>query len=122
RLDSSGSAGAGRLHASRGRGVFRGRQERPGDGAGRDAVVDRLAPSHELGGDGSSVHHPDAPGSQKKTPELTLDRTVRLLQRAMEVPGLTLTMALRLVEYHIHRNQVAQQSHTKTWMARHKNV
>ena len=25
---------------------------------------------------------------QKKTPELTLDRTVRLLQRAMEVPGL----------------------------------
>jgi hypothetical protein len=53
---------------------------------------------------------------------LTLDRTVRLLQRAMEIPGLTLDMALRLVEYHIHRNQIAQQSHTKTWMARHKNV
>ena len=31
--------------------------------------------------------------SRKKTPELTLDRTVRLLQRAMEDPGLTLALA-----------------------------
>jgi hypothetical protein len=62
------------------------------------------------------------PRSQKKTPELTLDRAVRLLQRAMEIPGLTLELALRLVDYHIHRNKIARQSHTKTWMARHKNV
>jgi hypothetical protein len=53
---------------------------------------------------------------------LTLDRTVRLLQRAMEVPGLSLKMALLLVEYHIRRNASARRSHTKTWMARHKNV
>ncbi|MGZ3302416.1 MAG: hypothetical protein ACXVB2_22670 [Isosphaeraceae bacterium] len=53
---------------------------------------------------------------------MTLDRTVRLLQRAMEVPGLSLDVALLLVEYHIHRNQIAQRSHTKTWMARHKKV
>jgi hypothetical protein len=26
------------------------------------------------------------------------------------------------VEYHIARNKTATQSHTKTWMARHKNV
>jgi hypothetical protein len=53
---------------------------------------------------------------------LTLDRTVRLLQRAIEVPGLSLEIAVLLVDYHIHRNEVARQSHTKTWMARHKNV
>ena len=59
---------------------------------------------------------------KKETPELTLDRTVRLLQRAFEVPGLTLELAVLLVEYHIDRNKVARQSHTKTWLARHKGV
>jgi hypothetical protein len=45
-----------------------------------------------------------------------------LLQRAIEIPGLSLGLAVLLVEYHIHRNQVARLSHTKTWMARHKGV
>jgi hypothetical protein len=62
------------------------------------------------------------PRSQKKTPELTLDRTVRLLQRAMEAPGLSLEVALLLVDYHIRRNETARRSHTKTWMARHEGV
>ena len=53
---------------------------------------------------------------------MTLDRTVRLLQRAMDVPGLSLRSALLLVEYHIRRNQIARRSHTKTWKARHKKV
>jgi hypothetical protein len=30
--------------------------------------------------------------------------------------------AVLLVEYHIGRNKVACQSHTKTWLARHKGV
>jgi hypothetical protein len=47
---------------------------------------------------------------------------VRLLQRAIEVPGLSLGLALFLVEYHIRRNAVAQRSHTKTWWVRHKGV
>jgi hypothetical protein len=47
---------------------------------------------------------------------------VRLLQRAMEIPGLSLKVALLLVDYHINRNKIAQRSHTKTWMARHKKV
>ena len=47
---------------------------------------------------------------------------MRLLQRAFEVPGLTLRTAVLLVEYHIRRNEVARRSHTKTWMARHKDV
>jgi SRSO17 transposase len=34
---------------------------------------------------------------RKETPELTLDRTVRLLQRAFAVPGLTLEIAVLLV-------------------------
>jgi hypothetical protein len=53
---------------------------------------------------------------------LTLDRTVRLLERALEMPGLTLRQALLLVEYHIRRNRIARRSHTKSWLARHKNV
>jgi hypothetical protein len=47
---------------------------------------------------------------------------VRLLQRAIEVPGLSLKLALLLVEYHIRRNKVARQSHAKSWWARHKRV
>jgi SRSO17 transposase len=59
---------------------------------------------------------------EKKTPELTLDRTVRLLQRAMEIPGLTLKVAILLVDYHIQRNRIARRYHTETWKARHKDV
>jgi hypothetical protein len=55
-------------------------------------------------------------------PALTLDRTVRLLQRAMKIPGLSLEVALLLVDYHIRRNAIAQRSHTKTWMTRHEGV
>jgi len=51
-----------------------------------------------------------------------LDRTVRLLQRAFEVPGLRLELAVLLVEYHVERNKIARRSHTKTWWARHKGV
>jgi hypothetical protein len=51
-----------------------------------------------------------------------MDRTVRLLQRAIEVPGLSLELAVLLVDYHIHRNKVARKSHAKTWWARHKRV
>ena len=53
---------------------------------------------------------------------MTLDRTARLLRRAIEVPGLTLELSVLLVEYHIRRNEVARKSHAKTWRARHKGV
>ena len=53
---------------------------------------------------------------------MTLDRTVHLLKRAMVVPGLALELALLLVDYHIERDKTSRKSHTKTWMARHKNV
>ena len=47
---------------------------------------------------------------------------MRLLQRAIEVPGLSLRLALLLVDYHIRRNEIARRSHAKTWGARHKGV
>jgi SRSO17 transposase len=59
---------------------------------------------------------------KKETPELTLDRTVRLLARAMEVPGLSLGIAIKLVKYHADRNEIATRSHSKTWMERHEGV
>jgi hypothetical protein len=62
------------------------------------------------------------PRSQKKTPELTLDRTVGLLRRAMEIPGLGLDLGLLLVDYYIARNETARKSHTKTWLARHEGL
>ena len=47
---------------------------------------------------------------------------MRLLQRAIEVPGLSLEVAALLVDYHINRNAIAQRSHTKTWKARHEGI
>src|SRR5215218_9499842 len=46
--------------------ILRGRQELPGDGAIRDMVVGRLAPSHDAGGPGASVRDPGEAVSQKK--------------------------------------------------------
>ena len=55
-------------------------------------------------------------------PELTLDRTVRLLEAALEEPGLRLERAIDLVDYHVRRNKVAKASHDKTWRKKHKKV
>jgi hypothetical protein len=41
----------------------------------------------------------------QKTPELMLDRTVRLLQAALEEPELRLPRATALVDYHVRRNE-----------------
>jgi hypothetical protein len=51
-----------------------------------------------------------------------LDRTVRLLQAALEEPELRLARATALVEYHVRRNAVARKSHAKTWRAKHRGV
>jgi hypothetical protein len=47
---------------------------------------------------------------------------VRLLQRAIESPGMSLGLAPRLVDHHIHRNEVARRAYAKTWWARHKRA
>jgi hypothetical protein len=51
-----------------------------------------------------------------------LDRTVQLMRKAMEIPGLSLGIAIELVKYHAHRNEIATRSHTKTWMEKHAKV
>ena len=58
----------------------------------------------------------------KKTPELTLDRTVRLLEAALEEPELKLPRAMAPVGYHMRRNKVAKKSHDKTWKEKHRGV
>ena len=55
-------------------------------------------------------------------PELTVDRTVRLLEAALREPGLDLPRATALVDYHVRRNKVAKTSHAKTWRAKHRGV
>jgi hypothetical protein len=55
-------------------------------------------------------------------PELTLDRTVRLLEAALEEPELKLPRAVALVDYHVGRNKVAKASHDKTWKKKHEGV
>jgi SRSO17 transposase len=58
---------------------------------------------------------------QKKVPELTLDLVVRLLCSALKLPELNEQMAIRLMNYHIRRNEIAKQSHKKAWYAKHGN-
>jgi hypothetical protein len=55
-------------------------------------------------------------------PELTLDRTVRLLGAALEEPEVRLPRATALVDYHVGRNKAAKKSHAKKWRARHRGV
>jgi hypothetical protein len=66
----------------------------------------------------------DAQGNflQGDVPELTVDRTVRLLEAALDEPELRLARAIALVAYHLRRNEVARRSHAKTWRARHRGV
>jgi hypothetical protein len=51
-----------------------------------------------------------------------LDRTVRLLEAALEEPELKLARATALVSYHVRRNAVARGSHAKTWRLKHRGV
>ena len=47
-----------------------------------------------------------------------MDRTVRLLEAALEEPELRLPRATAQVR----RNEVARKSHAKTWRAKHRRV
>jgi SRSO17 transposase len=58
---------------------------------------------------------------QKKAPELTLDRAVRLLVSALSLPKLSVEAAIELVNYYINRNRIARNSHMKSWMLKHGN-
>jgi SRSO17 transposase len=57
-----------------------------------------------------------------KLPELTLPMAMQLLQSALNRPHLTEDDAIRLTEYHLHRNNIARQSHRKSWLQKHKKI
>ena len=81
-----------------------------------------MAPPHDAGRAGPPVRDVGAEAAPPKVPELTLDRTVRLLQAALEEPELELPRATALVEYHVRRNKAAKKSHAKTWRAKHRGI
>jgi hypothetical protein len=47
---------------------------------------------------------------------------VRLLKAALPQPLRSVEEALRIVEYHLCRNEVAKNSHAKRWRKRHPGV
>jgi hypothetical protein len=53
---------------------------------------------------------------------LTLDRTLRLLEAALQEGVLKLLRATLLVDYHVRRNKVAKASHDRTWKRKHGKV
>jgi SRSO17 transposase len=59
---------------------------------------------------------------KRKTPELTLDMAMRLLQASLPRPHMTLEGASDLVDYYLARNKQAKKSHRKTWFEKHPNV
>ena len=47
---------------------------------------------------------------------------LRLLQSALRRPELREPEAIALIEYHLRRNRIARNSHTKSWHNRHQKI
>ena len=56
----------------------------------------------------------------KEIPELTLDMAVQVLQSSFARPELTEDDAMDIIDYHLRRNRIAQNSHRKSWLRKHK--
>ncbi|MEQ8786540.1 MAG: hypothetical protein RIC55_09585 [Pirellulaceae bacterium] len=59
---------------------------------------------------------------KEEFPELTLPMAMRLLKSTMSRPTLTEEDALRLTQYHLHRNAVARKAHRKSWRRKHNKL
>lgn len=57
---------------------------------------------------------------RRDVPELTLDMAIRVLQSAFAHSELTEDESIDLIDYHLHRNRVAHDSHRKSWLRKHK--
>ena len=55
-------------------------------------------------------------------PQLTLCQSFELLKAALAHPKLSLDEAMQLLDYHVHRNQTATQSHRKSWLQKHQRL
>jgi SRSO17 transposase len=58
---------------------------------------------------------------KRKVPELTLDMALVWIRSSLSRPQLSVKDAEDLIDYHVARNRQAQESHRKTWLARHPN-
>ena len=56
------------------------------------------------------------------TPKLTLRQSFDLLRAAFARPRLTETEAMRLLKYHLQRNETATKSHRKSWLQKHPRL
>jgi SRSO17 transposase len=59
---------------------------------------------------------------KQDVPELTLDMAMRVLRAAFAKPALSEQEAIDLIDYYRDRNDVAHESHRKTWLAKHKRL
>jgi SRSO17 transposase len=59
---------------------------------------------------------------KKKTPELTLDMSVRLLRSVLQRPKLTEEEAIAVMDYHLERNRIARRSYQRSWKKRHEKL
>lgn len=55
-------------------------------------------------------------------PDLTLDMAMRVLRTAFAKSTLSEQEAIDLIDYYRERNEVARESHRKTWLAKHKRL
>jgi SRSO17 transposase len=59
---------------------------------------------------------------KQHVPDLTLDMAMRVLRSAFARPTLNEQEAIDLIDYYRERNDVAHESHRKTWLAKHKRL
>jgi SRSO17 transposase len=59
---------------------------------------------------------------KRDVPDLTLDMAMRVLRAAFARPTLGDEEAINLIDYYRERNDVAHESHRKTWLAKHKRL
>ena len=59
---------------------------------------------------------------KREVPELTLDLALRVLRSAFARPTLSEDEAIDLIDYYVDRNDVAHESHRKSWLAKHKQL
>jgi SRSO17 transposase len=59
---------------------------------------------------------------KRTIPDFTLDMAMRVLRAAFSRPTLSDDEAIDLIDYYRERNDVAHESHRKTWLAKHKQL
>jgi SRSO17 transposase len=59
---------------------------------------------------------------KREIPDFTLDMAVRVLRSAFARGELTVEEAMSIIDYHRRRNRIANDSHRKSWLRKHKHV